>query len=142
MSLERFFKNDLVAERSKLLNPLCIDIMTDMYLFCVEHNLPFIVTETVTTAEEDAALKRVSKSHFERRAFDISVDKWQKENGDLFIEHFNFKYEDVAAISLNSGKPCLVVDERKPRVDASGKTVRFAHLHVQIHKRFAFKADA
>lgn len=134
---EPFFKTPLIAERSQLLNPLCIDIMTDMYLWCLDQNLPFLVTETVTTEEEDSKLQRVSKSHFERRAFDISVKNWTKENGDLFLDHFNFKYQDVAAISKTNGKPTLVVDERDPK-----NTLRSPHFHVQIHKRFAFTANA
>lgn len=139
---EPFFKTPKVGDRSKLLNPLCIDIMTDMYLWCLDQGLPFLVTETVTTEEEDSALQRVSRSHFERRAFDISVRDWAQTDGDLFIEHFNFKYQDVAAVSKASGKPTLVVDERAQKTDASGKVLRSPHLHVQIHKRFAFTADA
>lgn len=137
---ESLFKTASVADRAQLLPDFFIDIMADMYAWCTDKKMPFMVTDTVSTYEEDMKLKRISTSHRERRAFDLSVHGWSELNIKDFIEHFNFKYFDLAAIPLEEAKgnhmvPTLVVDETN-RVD------RAPHLHVQIHKRYAFKFDA
>ena len=123
------FKTPQAATRAKMLVPKLIDIMAEMYSWAVERNLPFVVTETVTTEKEDLALKRTSTSHRERRAFDLSTSGWSFDQCREFVEHFNFKHADVAAIAAATGKPTLVV---------FGDSRHLDHFHVQIHQRFKF----
>jgi hypothetical protein len=124
------FKTPDVLERAKLLHSKCIEIMADMYQYAVDNNLPFTVTAAVSTYAEDLALNRVSATHRERRAFDISDHGWSSQNIQDFCEHFNFKYADIAAISNETGKPLLVYHHD----NGHGY-----HFHVQIHKRYAFE---
>lgn len=126
------FKNDLVKKRAALLHPKALEILQDMDNFCLVHRQVFEVTDAVTTAKEDNALNppRKSSTHRTARAFDVSVHGWDAGFIKLFIECFNQKYQSTAAISPDTFKPELVVDETKS-VD------RAPHLHVQIHRRFA-----
>lgn len=133
VSLEFKFKTLDVGQRARLLHPLLIDIMADMYQWAVDNSLPFEVTATVSTAAEDAALNRVSDAHLERRAFDLSIQGWTEDKIKEFTDHFNFKYADVAAIGGTSGRPVLVLYHNSGHGN---------HIHVQIHKRYAFTANA
>jgi len=123
------FKTPDVQERAKLLHSRCIDIMADMYQWAVDNSLSFTITATVSNWLEDRVLGRVSSSHRERRAFDLSIHGWTDENIREFTNHFNFKYYDEAAISGETGKPTLVLCHD----NGHGR-----HIHVQIHKRYAF----
>ncbi len=126
------FKTFAVKERAKLLHPMVIDVMVDMYQWCEDNNLPFEITETVTTLQEDLKLKRISASHRERRAFDLSSHGWRMEHITDFCRHYNTKYEDIAAIGKESLKPVLV----QHHDNGNGP-----HFHVQIHSRFSFIAN-
>ncbi len=92
-----------------------------MYQWTVQNNCPFIITEAKTTKAEDDLLKRVSKTHQEGRAIDISYHGWTKENADKFIAYFSHKYASVAAIT-SSGPKLIVFHDA-----GSGN-----HFHVQI----------
>jgi hypothetical protein len=89
--------------------------------------LPVSITETVTTPEEDQKLKRVSKSHAEGRAFDLSTRGWDEQDIALFMKNFNQKYAAVAAIG-GSGKPTLIVRHDTGHGD---------HFHFQINAKYA-----
>jgi hypothetical protein len=111
-----------------MLHPLLVDVMADMYTWAVDNELPFVITETVTTAQEDAKLGRTSASHRECRAFDLSSRDWKHDQIVEFVKHFNFKYSDIAAISKFAPVATLVV------YHDSGHG---PHFHVQIHAKYA-----
>ena len=92
-----------------------------MYQWTTQNNCPFMITESKTTTEEDAAIKRISKTHSEGRAVDISYHGWNKENSDKFIACFSHKYASMAAITSNGPKLIVFHDA------GSGN-----HFHVQI----------
>lgn len=120
----KYFKSLKAYERSFHLHPKLIEIMQDMQVWCDEHEMPFVVTETVSTQEEDDRLKRVSKTHLEGRAFDISAKGWGDQVVDIFCDFFDEKYKDVAALKQD-GLPLLVVFH-----DAGTGE----HFHVQIRR--------
>jgi len=93
-------------------------------------NKPFIITETLTDIDIDKRYQRVSSSHREGRAIDISLNWWTKEDAQKFTDHFNSKYVDMAAISGSTLKPTLCV---------YGDKRHLSHIHVQVHKKFAIK---
>lgn len=125
--IEHAFKTKLIADRAKYLHPITLDILTDAVQWATGHGLPASITETVTTAAEDQKLKRVSRSHAQGRAFDLSTRGWDKDSIALFIKEFSAKYSDVAATG-GSGKPALIVHHDAGHGD---------HFHVQISAKYS-----
>lgn len=115
------FKTDLVFQRFDECHSIMKSIASDMYQWTVQNKCPFMITESKTTKTEDDLLKRVSKTHQEGRAIDISYHGWTKENADKFIAYFSHKYASVAAIVSNGPKLIVFHDA------GSG-----SHFHVQI----------
>lgn len=122
------FKGAKPASRCLYLHPLCFMLMGEMAHWATVNNQPFVVTETYSTQLEDFYLKRVSASHREGRAFDISSHDWDQKKTVEFVEFFNNKYRDIAAISGETNQPELVVYH-----DAGNGY----HFHVQINKQYA-----
>jgi len=125
------FKTKLVHKRSLFMHPIVSLILIDMYWFCMSHNMPFIVTDTFSTIEEDKKINRKHDTHRTGRAFDISVKGWGKKFRKEFCKHFNLKYEKEAAISSRTGYPLLCVDH----------VGTAAHIHVQVSRKFTVKAE-
>lgn len=83
-------------------------IAQDMAQYCHIHGFEFIITDILSEESEDAALKRVSKSHSEKRAFDFRMLNWPKWFREKFEKHFEEKYKDWAALSGKTLKPNLI----------------------------------
>jgi hypothetical protein len=126
MSLE--FKDKKVKDRSELMHYKCIQIMIEQCNYCESYGQPFVVTETATTAEEDAEKKRVSSSHREGRAWDIRTHHWKPEFIAQFVEHFEKLYNSIGAISSKDMKNRFMVDKSK---------TKSPHIHCQLSKQFA-----
>jgi len=124
------FKHQRDKDLFYLLHPLLIMVIGDMNLYCHDNNLPFVITETVTTLAQDKKLKRVSSSHREKRSFDSSLRGWEESEIKTFIAHFSEKYKDIAAISGSTFKPRLIVRHNSGAGD---------HMHFQIHSKFTIK---
>lgn len=123
-----WFKTPKIAERERFLHPFARQLLDEMRTWCLQHHIPFLVTETVTTAEEDNALDRVSASHRECRAFDLSVRGWSALAVESFRTHFTAKYGSLGAIGKESGEPRLLVYHN---------TGRGLHFHVQLNRSYA-----
>lgn len=66
------FKEDKDKMLFSLLHPALIMIYADMYLYAKEkYHVDLVITDTISTPAQDAALGRVSTSHQEGRAIDI-----------------------------------------------------------------------
>lgn len=115
------FKTDLVFHRFDECHPVLKSLAAEMYQWTVQNNCPFMITESKTTEAEDRILHRVSKTHSEGRAFDVSYHNWNKENADKFIAYFSHKYAGIAAVTMSG--PTLIVFH-----DAGSGN----HFHVQI----------
>jgi len=125
MSIKFKYEKDIT--RSWLMHPRCLLILTSMYVYCQNKQLPFVVTATVTTEEEDKKIGRKSDTHRTGRAFDISVQGWQPMDVDLFIMKFTSEFGGYGAVN-ESGKPVLIPDVNHGTAP---------HIHVQLHRRFA-----
>jgi len=121
------FKYSKDIANTFFLHPIALMIMAKMYLYTAENDLPFVVTDTVSTYEDDVRLNRSSPSHRTARAFDISVRGWSSEDIMSFTEFFNRKFNQYGAVPYNETKPELVVYHN---------TGRGYHFHVQIHRRY------
>lgn len=113
-------------QRVLMLHPLALAILGHMSHYCLDNELPFVVTDTVSTLKEDQSINRGHATHRQGRAFDISVKGWDELDIRGFVEFFNEQWKSVAAISSETGEPTLVIDHVG--------TAR--HLHVQINARF------
>lgn len=127
MTFGSLFKNEVIRYRSIFMHVLCINVMCDMAKWAEDRSLPFVVTETVTSLEEDQILNRVSSSHREGRAFDASTRGWPEEKILQFMAHFSEKYKGIAAVAGKSGSPTLIVRHDTGHGD---------HFHVQINASF------
>lgn len=125
------FKTKKAHIRSVYMHPVISLIMIDMYWFCLSKNMPFVVTDTVSTAAEDSAINRRHTTHREGRAFDISVKGWGKKFRREFCAIYDQKYKDYAAISSSNLQPKLCVDHV-----GTGP-----HIHVQVAKKYAVEHE-
>lgn len=125
------FKHYIDEARLLYLHPLVISIMFDMKFYCDENKIPFIITSTVSTVDEDQEINRRSSTHRTGRAFDASLKGWSEKELIDFKKHFNNKYKHVAAVD-KKGRPKFIVDHVG--------TAR--HLHIQIHSRYARNYDS
>ena len=109
------------------MHPLVLMLMGEMTAWAWSQRLPVVITETFTTLDEDLALKRVSSTHREGRAFDMSTKGWSQNSIDQFIELFSKKYQGVAA-QTSDGKPLLILHHDSGHGD---------HFHVQLNRAYS-----
>jgi hypothetical protein len=121
------FKNKQVEERSKLINKKLFSICVEMGWHCASHSVDFVLTETLTTKEEDDAIGRVSSTHREGRAVDVRTKGWSDAFLMSFVSDFNKKYGHLGAISLADGMRKFIIDKSKTNQP---------HLHIQIGRKF------
>lgn len=126
------FKDKLIEKRFMYLHPWITLIMMDARLYCHQMNLPFLVTETVTTKEEDDKISRKSSTHRTGRAFDLALRGWTKEDAENFCEYLNVKF-------LSRGALVEVTPDGKlaRRLCVYGDKNHLDHIHVQIDARYA-----
>lgn len=125
------FKGSKEKERFDLLHPRMKELCEEMAFYCATNEMPFVLTETVTTDEEDKALKRVSDSHRSHRAVDIRTREWPSEFREKFIKYFSEKYADIAATNSAGEKRLMVYHD-----SGFGE-----HIHCQLNREFAIKAE-
>ena len=107
-------------------HPLLISIMFDMAWYCEKNDLPFNITSVIRSPSENLAVGGKSKTHETGRAFDLSTKNWSVWDIDTFVNIFNKKYKNDAAISRD-GHPRLVVYHIGTA----------AHLHIQINAKYS-----
>jgi hypothetical protein len=119
------FKNDTVRRRYFNLHPMIRKVVDRMAQWSFGYDRQeLVITESITTAAEDAKVGRKHRTHREARALDIRCRDWSKQKIKDFDAHFEVTFGHLGAISSKSGKPELVVDESM-KVDGP-------HLHVQF----------
>ena len=121
------FKQEKQGTTLMFMHPLIVMIMFDMSDWCYRRNIPFVVTDTISTVKKDLKLGRRSDSHRTFRAFDLRSRSFREEQLQEFMRHFNEKCEDVAAVSPSDHLPHLVV------LHGEGDN---EHMHISIHSRY------
>lgn len=116
-----------IAERVLFLSPVALMILCDVIQWCETYKMPCVISDAVSTLDEDERLKRVSSTHREGRAFDVSTRGWGELQIKAIQQEFMHKYAGYAAIG-KSGQPTLVYHH-----DAGTGP----HLHFQVAKRFS-----
>lgn len=102
-------------------------IMAAMSGYAQKNKLPMVVTSGISSYAEDTYYKRVSTTHREGRAMDISVKGWQATDIEKFVEFWNgHEYNQYyGAISSTTKQPNLVV------YHSNGNGF---HCHVQVRR--------
>lgn len=100
-------------------------ILLDMASFFNANGFDFIVTDVLSEVQTDKKLKRISSSHREGRAADVSVRNIPKDFLQIVEEKFERIYQNEAAISLKTGQPNLILYHNSGHGD---------HLHIQVRR--------
>jgi len=116
-----------VADRIEWLSVEAMMVLCDVILWARAKQIPVVISDAVTSLEEDQKLKRVSSTHREGRAFDLSTRGWSKDQIDECVRVFGFKYRPIAAVG-EDGSPRLVYFHNAGTGD---------HLHFQVARKFA-----
>ena len=130
--LRRYFKNLKSYNRVLYLHPIALLILLDMQVYCEEEGLEFLVTETVTTLEEDKDLGRLSSTHRTGRSFDLRNKSWSLWEIKKFEEVFNKKYNSKYGAITSQGNRRLIVSVPH----GTGP-----HFHVQIDKKYSLEYE-
>lgn len=124
------FKTPVIEERTKFLCDTATEVLYEMAEYCEERKLPFMVTDSVSTADEDKALDRMSDEHYQGRAFDIRISDWLELAVNAFTVYFEKRFMSVAAIGKTSGMPRLIFRHSNGHGD---------HIHVQVARLYGLK---
>jgi hypothetical protein len=110
------------------LHPVLIGAIADMALWINRNSLSCIITDTISTHIEDVKLKRVSASHRQRRALDMSSKNWPDKLIKDFEATFNEKYKSIGSISQKDLKPRMVLYHN----NGNG-----AHFHIALNATYS-----
>lgn len=124
------YKTKRAELRAQYMNSTAFKVMNEMVEWLEDRGYVALITDTVSTKEEDKVLKRVSASHREGRAFDVRTSGLPTVVINELITHFTKQYSGIGAISAETGKRALIVD----RTHGTGP-----HLHVQLSRLYAAK---
>jgi len=109
------------------MHPILQLIVMDGANWAFENGLNYVITETVTTLEDDLKANRKTKTHRTKRACDVRSASWPKWARKAFINYLTEKYGEYAAVNTE-GVKILVKDHDSGSGD---------HFHIQIHWKYA-----
>lgn len=116
------FKHTKSISRSLSLHPITAALLFYSFIWAKQRELPFIITDTVSTEKEDKELNRVSNSHISGRSFDLSLKNWTHDDQTDFFIDFTDKFGHLGALTT-SGERRLI------KIHNNGNGY---HLHFQI----------
>ena len=125
-NLESYAKDD-VKDRIRYLSPAALIILCDLVMYCEQKQYHLVISDAVTDVHEDMALNRISSTHREGRAFDISAKDLTREMQLEIKRVFASKYKHLAAVDGIGDANLIVIHDA-----GTGE-----HLHFQVHKRYA-----
>ena len=117
-------KEEVNLEDIMELHPNCLGLLYAFIMYCNFKGLPCKITSI-----KDEAAGRVSRSHAQGRAVDISARGFSTDDIDDALIHFNKNYENIAAISAKDLKPRALVYHQAKLPDGS---LGVAHFHLQV----------
>lgn len=123
------FKHKEDRELFTMVNPILIMIYADLFVYAkANFNKELVVTQTITTLEDDKKLGRVSASHREKRAIDVRTKNLSNKEIKTLVEYINNKwaYKDYRYVSRSGVK----------RLAYYHNSGHGAHLHIAIHSKF------
>jgi len=126
----KYFKTQLAYDRQAYWCPEIALVAAESieYAKTIGVDCP-IITESVTTLAEDQALKRVSSTHREGRAFDLRTIDWSGEQIDAMVSHLTATFPELGALSPEGIRTIALYHD-------SGYG---PHFHVQVDRKFQQK---
>lgn len=121
------FKDPKDKDNMTEIHHLLFAILLDMASWHRTRGYSMVITDLISTKEEDSVLQRESDSHRTRRAADLRSRHMELEDQNDFVRHFNKKYESLASVSRSDLKPRLVV------LHGSGNN---RHFHVALNYKY------
>ena len=125
-----YYKTSEIEKRAEYLCNEVKNIMSACCGFILDAGIEPVITETVTTHEEDLSVHRVSSTHREGRAFDMRCNNWPDDLKARFVEYIETLFGDYGAISKTGIKRIVY---------CHGEGLH-QHMHVQVHKKY-YDAD-
>ena len=125
------FKDGETAKEFDSIESTLRMILNDMARYCSLSGYDFIITDLLSSVFDDARLRRVSTTHQDGRAADVSVRGWPEGFVNKFISNFDYTHGHFGAISKKDGQQRLIVRHNVKRPDGS---MGGDHLHVQIRR--------
>ena len=119
------FKSQVEREEFGQIHHKLRFILEDMARWVNAHGFRFVITDLLSDSFVDERLGRVSTSHADGRAADISIKGWPKDFQVKFETFFEAAYKDLGAFSKRTGKINLV------EIHDNGNG---PHAHIQIRK--------
>lgn len=107
------------------LHPNLIVVLGNICLWCKQRNLPVKITSIKT---DSVAVRRVSHTHDDGRAFDMSLRGWDRDNVIKFESYFNLTFRHISALSSSDLQPRLVVIHEVVQNGVSYGE----HAHIQV----------
>lgn len=95
---------------------------------CQEHGLPFVVSSII----RGRLSVSVSDTHL-RRAFDLSVKGWQKEDWEFLVKKTNDHFH-IGAVSKHDNQEREAVFEDRV-LDVKGNLTKERHIHFQVRRQ-------
>ena len=124
---KEYFKDEEVYNGYYKLHPKLQEIMGLVFIWCENRNIKPVVTATMSDADNDERLGRVSASHQQGRAFDLRSRDWDRDLIPVFIDHFSSLYGHLGAVGLKTGLPRLIVFHDVGHGE---------HFHIQLNTTF------
>lgn len=117
------FTTQRAQSRFSKIDPTLFRLITEIGQWLEDtYKKDLMITETVTTQDEDTYLKRVSKTHQEGRAVDIRNINWSDDIKKALLNQFPMHDSMFGAISLTDGIRRFFLDHD----NGNGR-----HLHCQ-----------
>jgi hypothetical protein len=120
------FKSSKEREEFSQISPRLQFILEDMARWVHANGFRFIITDLLSDAYDDIRLGRVSTSHAQGRAADVSIKGWPKDFQKKFELFFESAYSNDGAYSKRTGQINLV------EIHDNGNG---AHAHIQVRPR-------
>jgi len=91
-------KPEVSAEDFTMLDPRLVGMFAHFLTYALDLGLPVTITSMISSETP-----RVSRSHVEGRAIDVSGKGWSHEQAKLLEGKFNKWYKPIGAISSSTG---------------------------------------
>jgi len=121
------YAKDEAKDRLIYLSPAAMMLLCDVILWCEQKQLSCQFTSAFSDFTEDQALNRISSTHREGRAFDLSTRGWGRETILECKRIFTAKYRTISAID----------EHKEPRLCVIHDAGSGEHIHFQVHPRYA-----
>lgn len=122
----KYFKTQLAYDRQHY---LCDEIMTVLIYtikYCESIGINPVVTETVTTVQEDKLVNRVHDQHRKRVAFDLRVKDWTLDQINQVEKELDEHFKLLAYVTASGKKEIALCHD-----SGAGK-----HFHVAVNAKY------